>query len=485
MITSAEMRALEKNSEFFGVSVKQLMENAGSAVAAEMQKKFSLKGKKIVVVCGQGNNGGDGFVIARKLLDSGFDVKVVFLGLEWKLSEEAKENFEKLPKEILHGTHELDLLKDADILVDAMLGFGAKGGPREPIASAIVAFNSTKGKKIAVDVPSGLNADTGDGNLVAKADIIYTFHDLKPGLQKFRTKTKVLPIGIPEDALKFVGPGELINCLKERPAASHKGQNGKVLVVAGSMDYVGAATLAATAALGCLRSGIDLVTVAAPEKVAYAINAYSPDLITMKMPGDYLSEKHFSEIFNKSAEADVVLIGPGLGQRKETVLLVKKLVKRLKKPVVLDADAIKAVVGIRFGGNVLITPHAKEFQICFGKSLSHELQKNAQLVQKTAKQKKCIILLKGAIDIISDGKKLRFNKTGNAGMTIGGTGDVLAGLCAGFLSKGNSLFDSACAAAFLNGFIGDELKKEKDFAFIASDIVQKIPEYIVKFKKPE
>ncbi len=275
----------------------------------------------------------------------------------------------------------------------------------------------------------------------------------------------------------------LKRCTKERLPDSHKGDNGRALIVAGSEDYVGAAGLAAMGALAALRTGIDVVVLAAPEKVAYAVNALSADVITRKFEGKIFAKKHAAEIAKLAQDFDAVLLGPGLGQAGQTAEFVREVVRTAGKPIVVDADAIKAVRGMKFKGNVLLTPHAEEFKICFGKeapkgSDTKEILEKAKLIEKAARDKNCTILLKGHADVISDGKDTALNRTGNACMTVAGTGDVLAGICTAFASRGNSLFDSACAAAFVNGTAGDGLMRERGCGFVASDLVEKIPEIV-------
>lgn len=270
---------------------------------------------------------------------------------------------------------------------------------------------------------------------------------------------------------------DLKKILKPRKPDSHKGENGRVLVIGGSKEFVGAPTLAGLA-ISALRSGVDTVNVAAPEKVAYAINSYSPDLITTKLKGDYITKKHLNELLKLSKKFDSILLGNGLGLKKETQTFVKEFVKKCKKPLVLDADAIKAVKGMKFNGNVLLTPHKKEFEILSGKTPSKDLKKNTKIIKNFAKNNNCVVLLKGKVDIISDGKKVKLNKTGNVRMTVAGTGDVLAGMCSAFIALNKDLFASACAAAYINGLTGDKLLKKKGRTFIASDMFEEIKKII-------
>lgn len=266
---------------------------------------------------------------------------------------------------------------------------------------------------------------------------------------------------------------DIHSILKKRKKTSHKGDNGKVLAVGGSTQYVGAIALAGLAAL---RAGCDLVTVAAPKKVAWAINCLTPDLITHKINCEHFETKNTNEIIKLAKNFDVVLIGNGLGLKSEK--FVKKIVKKVKKPIVIDADAIKSV-SLKELNNTIITPHAKELEILIKNSgyeriihiTNHRLLlRGLQRIIGTN-----VLLIKGRVDTIISNKQVKFNRTGNEGMTKAGTGDTLAGLCAGFLAQSKDLMKSASAAAWINGHIGDLLMRRKHGPFfLASDIVEDI-----------
>ena len=273
--------------------------------------------------------------------------------------------------------------------------------------------------------------------------------------------------------MKFVSKKDIV--IPKRSAASHKGDNGKVLVIGGSKEYTGAVALAGLAAL---RSGVDWVTIAAPEKVGWAINALSPDLVVKKYKGDDFCASRAKDILKLENDFDAVLIGNGIGMHAKS--FVKKYVKETKKPLVIDADALKAI-RLQDVKNSILTPHKVEFEI---------LLKNSRLNKNSYKKflKNNIILLKGKIDEIISKDKTFYNKTGNAGMTKAGTGDVLAGLVVGFLAKSQDMFKSAVAASYINGWIGDQiLKRKKGYTFLASDIVEDLGKIskmkVVKKKK--
>jgi len=295
--------------------------------------------------------------------------------------------------------------------------------------------------------------------------------------------------------------------LPKRKKSSKKGDNGKVLVIGGSKYFIGAISLAGLAAL---RSGVDWVTIAAPEKVAWCVNSLSPDIVSVKLKGNFISSKHTKIIEKLAKKHNVVLIGNGMGLNKETIKFNKQIIKKIKNLKVIDADGIKALSTADLE-NSIITPHIKELEIFMKNSKINNkiindiikekntwkqvsgtnysgIERKALMIRKAIKllsikntnnknffENDNIILLKGRIDAIISKDNILFNKTGNAGMSKAGTGDVLAGLCAGFLGQGLSLLQSAINAAYYNGLIGDILlKKKKGFTYLASDMVEEI-----------
>ncbi|HLD87419.1 MAG TPA: NAD(P)H-hydrate dehydratase [Candidatus Nanoarchaeia archaeon] len=282
--------------------------------------------------------------------------------------------------------------------------------------------------------------------------------------------------------MKFLSKKDLK--IPKRSPSSHKGDNGVVLAVGGSREYPGAITLSSLAAL---RSGCDIVRVAAPEKVAWAVNAYSPDVITIKLKGEYITERHYPILQPYLEKSDVLLLGNGMTISREGKALCRKIVKNNKLKVI-DADALK-MLSLQDLRNSIVTPHLRELEALLRNSKisitpiktiinEKDTKKRASLIQNAAKQwleKNNIILLKGKIDTIISKDGIFYNRTGNAGMTRGGTGDVLAGLCAGYLAQSKDLLQSAKNAIYINGMIGDILlRKKKGFTYLASDMVEEI-----------
>ncbi len=288
-ISSSEMRALETNAEYYGISLLQLMENAGCNIAQETISRFP-KDKKIAVFCGLGGNGGDGFVAARHLLAAGYSVVVILVGRGRDISHEsALKNWEilqsiqdKIP--LIEVTDSAVMPKvSAGVIIDALLGTGTKGKIKPPVAQVVDYINSLKAFKLAVDVPTGIDSDTGEVlGIAVKADLTVTFYKAKLGLnkaQKYVGELVVRNIGLPTEIEKFAGPGDVYLATKLRTPTAHKGDFGRLLVIGGSEVYSGAPMLVS---FGALRTGVDLVYLAAPAKTAYAISSMSPDLITDK-----------------------------------------------------------------------------------------------------------------------------------------------------------------------------------------------------------
>ncbi len=494
VITEREMRALEINAEYFGVSRLQLMENAGRNIAQEIVSRFKPNKAKIAVFCGLGGNGGDGFVAARQLACLGFKVEVVVAGKTASISdEEARKNWcalEPLKAVVpVHEVYDSAMVPDvkADVVVDALLGIGLKGNLRPPVLQLVNKINGMKAFRVAVDIPTGLDADSGRVlGAVVKADLTVTFHKVKPGLLVAKAKRHVgelvvRDIGLPSEFEGFAGPGDVGLAVKPRPAEAHKGHFGRLLVIGGSEVYSGAPALVALAAL---RTGVDLAYVAAPERTAYALSSMSPNLINLKLEGDHLNPANLAVVRRFLKVANAVAVGPGLSlhkDTKETVEAVLHLAEKDGIPVLLDADGLKAFAEFKwkFKAPAVLTPHAGEFALLVGKkSLPGDLEGRVEAVRKAAKELGVVVLLKGHVDVVSDGSRVKLNFTGNPGMTVGGTGDVLSGVVGALLAQGVDAFEAAAAGAFVNGAAGDFVQREKGFHMVPTDLLDWIPKVL-------
>jgi NAD(P)H-hydrate epimerase len=486
-VTSREMRALELNAEYFGVSQLQLMENAGHNVALEIASRFKPD-KSVAIFCGLGGNGGDGFVAARHLSSLGFKVTVILAGKAKEISHKAAlENWQALQflKESIpiYEVYDSSLMPNvtAEIVVDSLLGTGTKGKLKPPIFQLVEKINMLNAFRVAVDVPTGVDSDTGEilGTAV-KANLTITFHKSKRGLENAKEyvgELLVKDIGLPKEFESYAGPGNVLLVTKTRRPESHKGDFGRLLVIGGSETFSGAPALVALAAL---RTGVDLAYVAAPEKTAYAISSMSPDLITLKLEGNHLNLNNIPFLKTYIEMVNAVALGPGLGlhvETKEAVKVIIDAVESAGKPLLLDADGLKAFAEFKRKLSVplVLTPHAGEYAILTGKRLPEDLKEKIPEVQKTAAELGAVILLKGPVDIISDGRRFKLNFTGNPGMTVGGTGDVLSGVVGAFLAQQNDPFEAAVAGAFINGAVGDFVFAEKGYHMVATDLISWIP----------
>jgi len=486
-ISSREMHTLEFNAEYFGVTRLQLMENAGHSVASEIASRFKPD-NSVAVFCGLGGNGGDGFVAARHLSSKGFRVKVILAGEAKQIShKEALENWKALQflteNIVTHEVCDSSLIPEvtAEIVVDALLGTGTKGRLRPPILQLVEKINASDAFRVAIDVPTGIDADTGEvlGQAV-KASLTITFHKTKRGFEnakKYVGKLVVKDIGLPKELENLAGPGDVLLAIKPRPPKSHKGDFGRLLVIGGSETFSGAPALVALAAL---RTGVDLAYVAAPARTAYAISSMSPNLITIKLAGEHLKPTNVSALKMYMETANAVVLGPGLGLHPETREFVKATVEAVEgtgKPLLLDADGLKALAEFKKPLTVpfVLTPHAGEYAVLTGRKLPEKFDEQISKVQKIAAELSAVVLLKGPTDIISDGKSFKLNSTGNPGMTVGGTGDVLSGIVGAFLAQQVDPFEAAVAGAFVNGAAGDFVFEKKGYHMVSTDLLDWIP----------
>ena len=460
MLPASETRVLDANAEALGVKPHTLMENAGAALAKVLNR---YSGKRFVFVCGNGNNGGDGFVAADLLKNE--DVTVCLMRSESRIrSDISKKYFSALKCPVI-PFRDLDLSK-YDVLVDCALGTGSEGILRSPYDEFVKLTKEFRGAIVSADVPTGFGCD-----MSVVPDISVTFNNLKTGMTEGNSgKIIIAGIGIPEEAYRFIGPGDMYKYPIPK-MDSHKGQNGRLLIIAGG-PYVGAPTMSG---LSALRVGADIVTIAAPEKIIDSVASFSPVFTFHPLCDDsgkcgILRKSHVPDLLKSSENYDAVLIGPGLGVDEDTVSAVKEFVGSCGIPMVIDADAITALgKDGKASVPIVYTPHKKEFETLGGKSMDE------YCVTKAAKALDGTILLKGNQDIISDGEYTRMNRKGTPAMTVAGTGDVLSGIVAGLLSKGLSAFNAACLGAYICGMAGEAAFGTLSYGLVATDLIDSIP----------
>lgn len=461
------------------------------------------------VVCGKGNNGGDGYAVARHFSNAGFNIKVISLGTESDLREDCKTNFKILQKLSLQRKNlkiksykslkDINWLKDCNVIVDAILGSGFSGELKEPYSSLVKSLNKISGFKCAVDVPTGLNADTGFGEIVFNSDLTVTLGEFKKGLflgigYQFCGEVILREIGIGRDYFDdinsdtyLIEPEDAYSSLPKRKKTVHKYSAGKVLSIAGSYKYPGAAALTSQSALV---SGAGASILAIPESTKKLIHKNLLEVVVESYGNEkskYFNDEALKALQQKIKWADVVAIGPGLGREVETIKAVQQFVLDKKfKFAVLDADALFALnksflekVNL---SNCILTPHLGEFSQMIGvKSKLIEkdiLNYGKEFVLKN----KCILVLKGAPTIIlnPDGESF-INTSGNSGMAKFGSGDVLVGILAGLLSQNRSSESAAIAGVYLHSLSADLLLPEKPISnYLASDIMNNYPS-TVKF----
>ncbi len=500
IVSVKDMRVYEVNAVWLGIPLLLLMENAGKEVAHVVCNKLGgdLRNKEIVVFVGRGGNGGDGLVAARHLAAMGARVTIKLLYDPLMISSPDTlfnmRLIDRIDSIRVEKVKDIERLKplSADALIDAMLGVGVRGPLRDPIKTAVKVFNESKGLKVAIDVPSGVDPDTGEtADEAVIADVTVTMHKVKPGLikaKKYVGELVVAEIGIPPEAEIYVGPGDVKYRVPKKPTDAHKGVGGRVLVVGGSELYSGAPALSA---LSALRTGADLAFIMAPGSVARTIASYSPNLIVYGTGNNFFTEQDIDSLKNivERTRPHAVIIGPGIGLHEETKVFVIKAIgflKSLNKYMIIDADALKHIAGAHLElSKSVLTPHLGELL----KLLELESNNIAQtdninvrieLCKRASEKYKSIILFKGHIDIICNGSKYRLNRTGNPGMSVGGTGDVLTGIIAALIARGMDPYYAAQVAAYINGRAGDLAFNDYGERITALDIINYVPKVFLE-----
>lgn len=455
MISPTDARTLDANAEALGVPVSRLMDSAGAALAGFLEERFG--DSRAVFVCGTGNNGGDGFAAA--LLRDPERTKVSLLKKPSSIrSDIARERYSLLecPIEAYAGASSFE---GFDVIVDCAIGTGLSGEVRDPYLQFIRDANLSGKPIVSADVPSGL----GSPDCIRPVATV-AFHDSKEGMTEENSGEIVIAdIGIPADAFKKIGPGDLLR-YPVPDKRSHKGQNGRLMIVGGG-PYFGAPAMSA---LSALRTGADIVRVFTPESSYREVAGASPVLMVTKLRGNILNYDSLEVILAESEKYDAVLIGPGLGTDEITMKTARAFIRSCKIPMVIDADAISAAKGVEARAATVLTPHGGEFsKLSDGRS-----------PEEVAAEMGAVILKKGAEDVVTDGARTRINATGTPAMTGAGTGDVLAGSVAALLSKGMSAFDAACLGAYICGKAGELAFERLSYGLIATDVINCIPQVL-------
>ncbi len=501
IVTSAdEIRAIEVKENDIGTKFLTLMEYAGTGCAARIMDAYSPEAGSVVVVCGNGKNGGDGFVIARKLQRAGYDASVVLAFGEPKATD-AIENYRRakdISVPILHwGSVEAEeAIRSAAVLVDCMFGIGFRGAANELQSAVFSAMNSSEGETVAIDVPSGVVTDTGEvlGTAV-KADWTIAISTLKPlhvlyPAREYCGDICILDIGLLPESYDVVTPKmkvltkeEADGILPIRARTAHKNNAGHVLSLCGSYRMPGAACLAANAAL---RAGAGLVTAAYPEPAYPAISSHLTEAMNLPLPSSEdgtVSTDALPILEEFLPKATVLLAGCGMGQSEAIRDLLLDLLKHADVPVLLDADALNnlrddlSVLKERTAPTVL-TPHPGEMARLTGKSPSEIAENRIQIAKEFADEYGVTVLLKGADTVVvsHDSDDIFVNTSGNQSLAKGGSGDTLSGIIAAFLAQGMSPQNAAAAGAFYHGKAAEYCTNHRSMrSVLASDLIDALP----------
>ncbi|HEY3974870.1 MAG TPA: NAD(P)H-hydrate dehydratase [Candidatus Sulfotelmatobacter sp.] len=513
IVTAAEMRAIDRaTSERFGVPSLTLMENAGSAVAEHVLAGYAAA-EKIVVFSGKGNNGGDGFVAARRLHEAGKAVQVILLADPAELRGDAAAMFARLPIPVVRVYSSDDLKSDrvrlslpADLYLDAILGTGFKPPVSGLYADAIAILNASQGPVVAVDIPSGADADAmgpQQQGIIARADSVITFTAARPahvfgGLTE--GPTCVADIGSPEEAivsglaLNVITARDFAPMIGPRPADSNKGLYGHVLVFGGSLGKAGSVAMAGMSAL---RAGAGLATVATAESVLATVAGFHPELMTEPLAetrAGTISAAAAARLDELAKGMSVLAIGPGISRHIETSELVRSLVRSSQVPIVLDADGLNAFENLADelngkGRLLVITPHPGEMARLAGCTTAKVQKDRLGVARKFAREHELIVVLKGNRTLVVEPSgEAWVNTTGNPGMSTGGTGDILTGMVAAMIAQAgigqakiaqNPKYAmlAVCAAVHLHGLAGDVMRESVgEHSMVATDLLHGLPE---------
>jgi len=502
IVTCTQMKEMENIAIDNGISSLRLMENAGSAAARCIRETMPVSGKRCIVICGRGNNGGDGFVVARKLLELSAQVTVIMAGGS-PVTSEAIEMFDRLRslRPVIVDTSQMErcmsTIRGSEVIVDAVYGTGFHGTVKDTgVASLIAAVNDSKAQVFALDMPSGANADTGEviGGCIA-ADTTVTFGAPKTGqflfpAAKLCGRVVTVGIGLPESAFTLCGAqvelldtAMIANALPVRDKDSNKGNYGKVFCLCGSLGMAGAAYLSAS---GALRCGAGLVMLGVPQPVYLPVAAKLDECMVYPFEatqGGAFAYSSLERIRETAKYATVLLIGCGLSRDDETQRLIRDIVAEANCPIILDADGINAFKGhidlLRTSkADLILTPHPGEMANLCGKTIARVQENRLDAARNFAKENSVTLVLKGANTVVAakDGRAY-INPTGNPGMAKGGSGDILAGMIAAFVAQGIAPEKAAACGAFIHGSAGDRAAaKLSQYGMIPTDMLMEVPQ---------
>lgn len=502
VVTGTEMREIDRRTiKEFGIPSLTLMENAGQAIAERVKVIIAGRGSaNVLVVAGTGNNGGDGFVTARLLHESGHPVEVLVTGDEKNVNGDAAANLKKLKgllSPIFNPTDkDLDSARsNADIAIDAIFGTGFHGKMPDEMVKPICAINHSGAYVVSIDIPSGVDADTGrTGGVVVEADETITFGAPKLGCLMYPGAAYIgqltiesigFPAALTDKAGHIESPTaeEMATLLPLRNPNGHKKSMGRVLVVAGSAGMTGAAAMCAMSAL---RAGAGIVTLAVPESLNDILAVKLTEVMTKGLPEteeSCLSMLAAPVIFELIKQHDLMILGPGLGKDFETIDTIRRVAAGSAIPMVLDADGINAFAGEAHflkarPGEYIITPHPGELAVLTGLDAKDIEKDRLAAAASAAAETSSVVVLKGANSIVcAPDQRISINSTGNSGMATAGSGDVLAGLIGGLWTQHMSAPEAAILGTYLHGLAGDMAVTDlTEYSLVAGDLIEYIPD---------
>lgn len=477
VLTRDLVRKSEENAVNSGdFSFTDLMKTAGLKATEILKNKYDFKGKRVAILCGNGNNGGDGFVIASELSKLGTEVSV-FLPLGEPKTNDAKYYFSLLPKSIVFD----EFSGEYDFIIDAIFGIGLCRKLSDELIKLIEKINNSDAIKIAVDIPSGIDCDTGEIlGAAVKADLVVTFIVPKPclylpGVYDYCKKFEIADIGVTpigSDFMVLDKPN-----LPERPKNSHKGTFGTALLICGSYGMAGAAILATRA---CLKSGVGIAKCLLPKSIYPILTSSVPEAVCIPAKtGIRGSLSGFANIKSALNKADSVLFGPGLSNNRNTLTNLKKLIKNCRVPMIIDADGINALALCidllkKANAPIILTPHPAEMARLLKTNVKFIEQNRIAVAKKFADDYNCILVLKGVNTLIAaPNGQIWVNVIGNDGMATGGSGDVLAGIIVSLLAQGISPTEAAKAGVYLHSLSADKAVLETGKAgLLPSDMIE-------------
>lgn len=501
IVTSAEMREIDRlTTEKHHVPSLTLMENAGTAVARFVLRQYP-ESKRVLVICGKGNNGGDGFVAARKMQEAGRAVTTVLLSAPQEVKGDAEQMLKRLPSPpaCIHRLQEADALSDlcdkADVIVEAIFGTGFRPPLPELAAKVVAIINSARAPVVSVDVPSGIDSNSLalEQHGACRSNAIVTFTAPKPGIV-FSTLSSgpivVADIGSPSEiihsglGIEWNDPSPLLT--EVRRLNSNKGLYGHVLVIGGSLGKTGAPVMASLAAL---RVGAGLVTCAVPERLLPIIASFIPELMTEPLEDNAVgvAKRAFEDPDYSSLVhgKNVVALGPGMGRDHDTEAAIHRFTERCELPLVLDADGLNAFQGTNLklldGATrpLVLTPHPGEMARMLCKSVPEIEADRIGIARAFATRAKVVLVLKGWRTLIADPDgHIWVNTTGNPGLAKGGSGDVLTGMIAGMIAQyPQQISDAVRAAVYLHGLAADcALTAQTERTMLATDVIAAFPQ---------